>query len=120
MVPLPAQCQLSGKRVYQKQPLAGNVFPLWQKSRPPLSQLRLPDGPRNIMFVMGKSLRLEGFNTANYFDLMSEFQREMSGWIHEGKITWKETIEHGIENAPTAFLKLLKGENFGKMLVKLS
>ena len=79
----------------------------------------LPNGPRNIMFVMGKSLRLEGFNIANYLDLMPEFQREMSGWIHEGKITWKETIEHGIENAPTAFLKLFKGENFGKMLVKL-
>ena len=80
---------------------------------------RLPDGPRNIMFVMGKSLRLEGYNIANYLDLMPEFQREMSTWIHEGKITWKETIEHGIENAPTAFLKLFKGENFGKMLVKL-
>jgi NADPH-dependent curcumin reductase CurA len=50
---------------------------------------------------------------------MPEFQREMSRWIHEGKITWKETIEHGIENAPIAFLKLFKGENFGKMLVKL-
>jgi NADPH-dependent curcumin reductase CurA len=49
---------------------------------------------------------------------MPEFQREMSTWIHEGKITWKETIEHGIENAPTAFLKLFSGENFGKMLVK--
>ena len=80
---------------------------------------RPPDGPRNIMFVMGKSLRLEGFNIANYLDLMPEFQTEMSTWIHEGKITWKETIEHGIENAPTAFLKLFKGENFGKMLVKL-
>jgi NADPH-dependent curcumin reductase CurA len=80
---------------------------------------RLPDGPRNIMFVMGKSLRLEGFDIANYLDLMRESQREMSGWIHEGKITWKETIEHGIENAPTAFLRLFKGENFGKMLVKL-
>jgi NADPH-dependent curcumin reductase CurA len=52
---------------------------------------------------MGKSLRLEGFNIANYFDHMPEFQREMSGWIHEGKITWKETIEHGIENAPGLF-----------------
>jgi NADPH-dependent curcumin reductase CurA len=79
----------------------------------------LPDGPRNIMFVMGKSLRLEGFDIANYLDLMPEFQREMTTWIHEGKIKWRETIDHGIENAPTAFLKLFKGENFGKMLVKL-
>src|ERR1700731_3975968 len=83
------------------------------------NEIGLPNGPRNIMFVKGKSLRLEGFNIANHFDHMPEFQREMSGWIHEGKITWKETIEHGIENAPTAFLKLFKGENFGKMLVKL-
>ena len=79
----------------------------------------LPDGPRNIMFVMGKSLRLEGFDIANYLDLMPEFQREMSTWIREGKVTWRETIDHGIENAPAAFLKLFKGENFGKMLVKL-
>jgi NADPH-dependent curcumin reductase CurA len=79
----------------------------------------LPDGPRNIMFVMGKSLRLEGFDIANYLDLMPEFQREMSAWIHEGKVKWRETIDHGIENAPAAFLKLFKGENFGKMLVKL-
>jgi len=67
----------------------------------------------------GQELRLEGFNIANYFDLTPEFQREMSRWINEGKITWKETIGAGIENAPTAFLKLFKGENFGKMLVKL-
>jgi hypothetical protein len=45
--------------------------------------------------------------------------KNMSGWIREGKVTWKETVEHGIENAPTAFLKLFKGENLGKMLVKL-
>jgi NADPH-dependent curcumin reductase CurA len=51
---------------------------------------------------------------------MPEFQREMSRWIHEGKITWNETLAHRIESAPTAFLKLFKGENFRKMLVKLS
>jgi NADPH-dependent curcumin reductase CurA len=31
----------------------------------------------------------------------------MSAWIHEGKVTWKETVEQGIENAPLAFIKLL-------------
>jgi NADPH-dependent curcumin reductase CurA len=44
----------------------------------------------------------------------------MSGWMREGKLTWKETVENGIENAPEAFLKLFKGENLGKMLVKLA
>ena len=37
-----------------------------------------------------------------------------------GKIKWQETIEDGVENAPAAFLKLFKGENLGKMLVKLA
>jgi hypothetical protein len=44
----------------------------------------------------------------------------MSTWIGEGKIKWQETIEDGVENAPAAFLKLFKGENLGKMLVKLA
>ena len=79
----------------------------------------MPAGPRNIMFAVGKSIRLEGFIVANHFNLLPEFQKDMSGWIREGKLSWKETVEHGIENAPTAFLKLFKGENLGKMLVKL-
>jgi NADPH-dependent curcumin reductase CurA len=79
----------------------------------------LPQGPRNIMFAVGKCIRLEGFRVENHYNLLPEFQTEMSAWIHEGKVTWKETIEHGIENAPMSFLKLFKGENFGKMLVQL-
>ena len=79
----------------------------------------MPAGPRNIMFAVGKSIRLEGFIVSNHFNLLPEFQKDMSGWIREGKLTWKETVEQGIENAPTAFLKLFKGENLGKMLVKL-
>jgi NADPH-dependent curcumin reductase CurA len=43
-----------------------------------------------------------------------------SGWIRNGKLVWKESVEQGIENAPTAFLKLFKGEKFGKMLLKLA
>jgi NADPH-dependent curcumin reductase CurA len=79
----------------------------------------LPDGPRNMMFAVGKSIRLEGYTVLNYFNLIAEFERDMTGWMHEGKVTWKETVVQGIENAPTAFLKLFKGENFGKTLVKL-
>jgi NADPH-dependent curcumin reductase CurA len=79
----------------------------------------LPPGARNIMFAVGKSIRLEGFNVFPHLDLMQEFRKQMSAWIHEGKVTWKETVEQGIENAPLAFIKLFKGENFGKMLVKL-
>ena len=79
----------------------------------------MPAGPRNIMFAVGKSLRLEGFIVSNYLNLLPEFQKDMAGWIRDGKLTWKETVDHGIENAPAAFLKLFTGENLGKMLVKL-
>jgi NADPH-dependent curcumin reductase CurA len=78
-----------------------------------------PEGPRNLILAVGKSIRLEGFIVSNHLNLLPEFQRDMSGWIREGKLTWKETVEQGIENAPVAFLKLFKGENVGKMLVKL-
>src|SRR5437868_10724713 len=80
----------------------------------------LPEGPRNIMFVIGKCIRLEGLDVANYFNLLPEFHRDLSGWIRDGKLVWKESVEEGIENAPRAFFKLFKGENFGKMLVKLA
>ncbi len=80
----------------------------------------VPTGPRNIILVVGKSLRLEGFIVSNHFNLQPEFQKDMAGWIRDGKITWKETVEHGIENAPRAFLKLFNGENLGKLLVKLA
>jgi NADPH-dependent curcumin reductase CurA len=43
----------------------------------------------------------------------------MGKWIAEGKIKWKETIVAGIENAPKAFIGLFKGENIGKMIVKI-
>ena len=43
----------------------------------------------------------------------------MSKWLQERKIIWKEDIVEGIENAPKAFIGLMKGENFGKLLVKV-
>ena len=77
-------------------------------------------GVKNLIQAVGKSLRLEGFIVSNSFQHLPEFLKDMSGWIAEGKIQWKETIDEGIENAPGAFLKLFRGENTGKMLVKLS
>jgi NADPH-dependent curcumin reductase CurA len=51
--------------------------------------------------------------------MQNEFHSSMIKWINEGKIKWKETITEGLENAPNAFIGLFKGENFGKMLVKI-
>ncbi len=77
-------------------------------------------GPSNIMYVVGKSLRIEGFIVSNHFDMMGDFVREMGGWVAAGKMKWRETVDQGVENAPGAFIKLFKGENLGKMLVKLT
>ena len=51
--------------------------------------------------------------------MLNEFHSSMINWINEGKIKWKETIVEGLDNAPNAFIGLFKGENFGKMLVKI-
>ena len=79
-----------------------------------------PKGPSNIMYVVGKRLRLEGFIVSDHFAMLPEFLKDMSGWIASGKLKWRETVDEGVDAAPGAFLKLFKGENLGKMLVKLS
>ena len=78
------------------------------------------EGVRGLILAVGKQLRLEGFIVSSHFDMMPAFVSEMSGWIAEGKVKWRETVEEGIDKAPDAFLKLFTGENLGKMLVKLA
>ena len=76
-------------------------------------------GPSNLFLAITNRLKLQGFIVRDHYDSMNEFHDAMAKWVGEGKIKWKETIIEGIENAPKAFLGLFKGENFGKMLVKI-
>ena len=59
-------------------------------------------GPGNIILAVGKSLRLEGFIVSNHFDMMPAFVKDMSGWIAEGKVKWRETVDVGVET-PNVF-----------------
>ena len=77
-------------------------------------------GPNNLMAAIAKSLKIEGFIVSNHSDLSEKFLSDMKSWIESGKMQWKETIDEGIESAPSAFLKLFRGQNFGKMLVKIA
>ena len=77
-------------------------------------------GPSNLAQLIGKNIRMEGFIVSHHFDMMPAFLDELSGWVRDGKVTWKETVFEGIEKAPDAFVGLFKGENLGKMLVKLA
>ena len=76
-------------------------------------------GPRNMFMVVTKRLRLQGYIISDHFDRFGEFAREAGEWVRDGRLQYRETIVEGIENAPHAFLGLLRGENIGKMLVKV-
>jgi hypothetical protein len=79
-----------------------------------------PPGPRNIAQAVGKQLRMEGFIVSSHYDMLPSFHKDLAEWHAAGKIKWRETVLEGVDKAPDAFLKLFSGENFGKMLVKLS
>ncbi len=76
-------------------------------------------GVRGLIMAIGKQLRLEGFIVSSHADLQGAFVADLAGWIAQGKLTWRETVEEGIAKAPAAFIKLFTGENLGKMLVRL-
>ena len=78
-----------------------------------------PKGPANLMNVIGRRLTMHGFIVRDHLDLMERFTRDMSEWIADGKVTWRETVYDGIEHAPDALIALFHGMNIGKMLVKL-
>ncbi|MDW3849137.1 NADP-dependent oxidoreductase [Micromonospora sp. BRA006-A] len=78
-----------------------------------------PAAPRNLALVIGKRLTLRGFLVGDHGHLREQFVQEVAGWLREGRLSYDETIVDGIEQAPAAFLGLLRGENLGKMLVRL-
>jgi NADPH-dependent curcumin reductase CurA len=76
-------------------------------------------GPRNMFMVVTKRLRIQGYIISDHFDRFGEFHSQTQEWVREGRLRYRETIVEGIENAPHAFVGLLRGENIGKMLVKV-
>jgi NADPH-dependent curcumin reductase CurA len=78
-----------------------------------------PAAPRNLAAVIGKELNLRGFIVSNHGNRMPDFVAEMGAWLRSGQISWRETVVEGLDNAPAAFLGLLRGENTGKMVIRL-
>ncbi len=75
-------------------------------------------GP-SLVPALANRLTIRGFIISDHFDRLPDFLRDMGTWVREGKIKDAETVVEGIENAPRAFMGLLRGENRGKMLVKV-
>ena len=78
-----------------------------------------PTGPRNLALAIGKELTLRGFIVGSYNQYADEFAGLMSGWLRDGRVSYDETFVEGLENAPQAFIDLMKGANKGKMIVTL-
>ena len=75
---------------------------------------------RNFGMLLTNRIKLKGFIVSDYMNRWSEALKELGQGVAEGKIKYRETVAEGIDNAPKAFIGMLKGENFGKQLVKLS
>ena len=84
----------------------------------------LPPGPDRMVQLQGlilrRSLKMQGFIVSNYRHRYPEFARDMATWLAEGKVTYREDVVEGLENAPQAFLGLFSGQNFGKLVVRVS
>ncbi|MEW5561128.1 NADP-dependent oxidoreductase [Enterobacter asburiae] len=88
------------------------------------SATELPAGPDRLPLLMGtllkKRIRMQGFIIGqDYGHRIGEFQTAMNQWISDGSIKYREQITDGLENAPEAFFGLLKGKNFGKVVIRV-
>lgn len=85
----------------------------------------LPAGPDRLPLLeatlLRKRIRMRGFITiADYGARWNEFAGAMRAWVRQGSVKVREDIVYGLEDAPDAFMGLLQGRNFGKLIVRLA
>ncbi len=84
----------------------------------------LPPGPNRLPLLMRnvltKRLLIRGFIVTDFAARFEDFIRDVSQWVREGRIKYREDIVEGLDNAPATFIGLLKGKNFGKQLVRVA
>src|SRR5437016_295640 len=105
--------------------LAAALTLINQNARIPLCGLisqynaeELPPGPNLAPILVHRAL-IKGFIVSDHMDRLADFLRDMSQWYRAGKLTYREDVVVGLEQAPQAFLGLLRGRNFGKLVVKV-
>jgi NADPH2:quinone reductase len=71
-------------------------------------------------WILTKSLTIRGFMQTEFVhEMYKDFLRDMSDWIAEGRVRYREDIVDGLEHAPEAFIGMLEGRNFGKVVVRV-
>ncbi|KAB2112258.1 NADP-dependent oxidoreductase [Vibrio alginolyticus] len=85
----------------------------------------LPEGTDHLPLLMGKLLtkriKVQGFIIFDdYGHRYGEFAQDINQWLAEGKIQYREHLVQGLDNAPEAFIGLLEGKNFGKLVVQIN
>src|SRR5215469_12292896 len=76
--------------------------------------------PHLMRAILTKRLMIRGFIVSDFSARYGDFLRDVSAWVREGRIKYREDVVEGLENAPRAFIGLLRGENFGKLLVRVA
>ena len=83
----------------------------------------LPEGPDKttllLTAILRKRLTVRGFIVSDFASLEPQFLRQAAEWVRDGSLRCREDIVDGLENAPAAFIGMLDGRNFGKLLVRV-
>jgi NADPH:quinone reductase len=77
-------------------------------------------GPKSLRFLIISRARMQGFLVTDYAHLYEPALGRLARWVRDGEIRYREDVVDGIERAPRAFIGLLRGENRGKLLVKIA
>ncbi len=78
------------------------------------------EGMRVQRALLTNQASIEGFLVFRFEQKYETARKRMAMWLNSGKLIWKEDVVKGLENAPKAFIGLMKGDNFGKLLIKIS
>jgi hypothetical protein len=85
---------------------------------------KLPEGvdrtPALLTTVLKQRLKVQGYIIFDHWHRMPEFYQEMSAWLRDGQVKYREEILDGLEQAPEGLMGMLRGENFGKLVVRVS
>jgi NADPH:quinone reductase len=104
--------------VFRRLALGARVAVCGQVSQYNLAEPEL--APRNLGFLIVFRARLEGFLIYDYAHRYPEGLARLGRWLAEGKLTYREDVTEGLENAPRAFIGMLRGEKRGKALVRIA